>query len=135
VARDVRALGGISLFDMDDLRSHAARALDDRRGALAEATAIVEEEVERYRADSRARGAAPVVAALRAKVDDVREAELARHRARLAGLDDDQWDEVGSVVRDVLAKVLHQPTVTLKEAAGTPRGERLVEALRALFDL
>jgi len=39
------------------------------------------------------------------------------------------------VVDDVLAKVLHQPTVALKESAGTPRGERLVEALRSLFDL
>ena len=40
-----------------------------------------------------------------------------------------------SVVRDVLAKLLHHPTVAVKEAAGTPRGERLVEALRTLFDL
>ena len=58
-----------------------------------------------------------------------------RHRGRLAELDERQWHEVDSVVRDVLAKLLHQPTVAVKEAAGTPRGERLVEALRTLFDL
>jgi len=39
------------------------------------------------------------------------------------------------VTRAMVAKLLHQPSVTLKEAAGTPRGERLVESLRALFDL
>lgn len=135
VARDVKQLPGVAVFDMDDLRVHATRALDDRRSAMADAAGIVEDEVERFRADTRARGAAPVVAALRAKVDEVRDAELARHRTRLGSLDDGQWDEVAAVVRDVLAKVLHQPTVAVKDAAGTARGERLVEALRALFDL
>lgn len=131
----VKELPGVALFDMDDLTVHAARALEGRRGEIVKARAVVAEEVERYRADGRARGAAPVVAALRAKVEQVRQAELDRHRARHGGLDDAQWAEVEAVVRDVLAKLLHQPTVALKEAAGTPRGERLVEALRALFDL
>jgi glutamyl-tRNA reductase len=99
------------------------------------ARAIVQQEVEKYRADERARGAAPVVSALRNRVNELRESELARHRSRLGELDESQWREVESVVGDVLAKVLHQPTVALKEAAGTPRGERLVEALRSLFDL
>lgn len=135
VEPSVRGMEGIALFDMDDLTAHAERALEGRRGELDVARAIVAREVERYRADERARGAAPVVAALRARVEELRRAELARHRARRGDLDAAQWDEVESVVRDVLAKVVHQPTVALKEAAGTPRGERLVEALRALFDL
>ncbi|HZU79541.1 MAG TPA: hypothetical protein VE991_06460, partial [Acidimicrobiales bacterium] len=131
----VKGLAGLALFDMDDLRGQAERALDDRRVELASAQAIVAEEVERFRADGRARGAAPVVSALRSKVEELRDAELRRHRNRLASLDEDQWAEVQSVVRDVVAKLLHEPTVALKEAAGTPRGERLVEALRSLFDL
>ena len=135
VAADVRALPGVALFDMEDLRAHAERALEERRGEVADALHIVEEEVERYRVEGRARGAAPVVSALRAKVDELSQAELERHRSRLASLDDAQRAEVDAVVRDVLAKLLHQPTVVLKDTAGTPRGERLVEALRALFDL
>ncbi|MHB8328967.1 MAG: glutamyl-tRNA reductase, partial [Acidimicrobiales bacterium] len=131
----VGVLPGVALFDMNDLRAHAERALDGRRAELAGAEEIVADEVERYRADGRARGAAPVVSALRARLDDLRDAELARHRSRLASLDEAQWHEVESVVRDVLAKLVHTPTVALKDAAGTPRGERLVEALRALFDL
>jgi glutamyl-tRNA reductase len=131
----VTDIDGIELLDMDDLGAHAELALEGRRAEAALAEAIVREEVERYRADDRARGAAPVVAALRGRLDEVRAAELERHRARLAGLDEHQWGEVEAVVRDVLAKVLHQPTVTLKDAAGTARGERLVEAVRVLFDL
>lgn len=131
----VRGLPGIALFDIDDLSAHAEQAMQGRRRELAAARAIVAHELERYRADDRARGAAPVVAALRARLDDLRQAELDRHRRRRSGLDEGQWAEVEAVVADVLAKLVHRPTVALKEAAGTPRGERLVEALRALFDL
>jgi glutamyl-tRNA reductase len=131
----VAFIEGIELLDMDDLSERAERALDGRRGEVDGARAIVQEEVERYRADERARGAAPIVSALRNRISELREAELERHRSRLGQLDEAQWQEVASVVEDVLAKVLHQPMVALKEAAGTPRGERLVEALRSLFDL
>ena len=131
----VKGLAGIELLDMDDLGAHAERALEGRRAEVAAAEAIVRKELERYRADDRARGAAPVVAALRGWVEQVQGAELERLRGRSGGLDDDQWRAVESVVRDVLAKVLHQPTVALKDAAGTARGERLVEAVRVLFDL
>jgi glutamyl-tRNA reductase len=131
----VAFVDGVELLDMDDLSELAERALDGRRGEVTAAQAIVQQEVERYRADERARGAAPIVSALRNRVAELRRSELERHRRRLAHLDESQWDEVESVVNDILAKVLHQPTVALKEAAGTPRGERLVEALRSLFDL
>ncbi len=131
----VAGISGIDLLDMDDLTEHAERALAGRRSELSAAQEIVREEVERYRAEERARGAAPVVSSLRARVEELRRSELERHRGRLADLDERQWQEVDSVVRDVLAKLLHHPTVAVKEAAGTPRGERLVEALRALFDL
>jgi glutamyl-tRNA reductase len=131
----VGGVSGIDLLDMDDLTEHAERALAGRRSELAEAQEIVRQEVERYRADERARGAAPVVSSLRARMEELRRSELERHRGRLSELDERQWQEVDSVVRAVLAKLLHQPTVAVKEAAGTPRGERLVEALRTLFDL
>jgi glutamyl-tRNA reductase len=131
----VALIEGVELLDMDDLSELAERALDGRRGEVAGAEAIVQQEVERYRADERARGAAPMVSAMRDRIGQLSRAELERHRSRLAELDEAQWNEVESVVHDIVAKVLHQPSVALKEAAGTPRGERLVEALRSLFDL
>lgn len=134
VQPDVAELPGVELLDMDDLRARAASALEGREAEVEKARDIVAEEVERYRADSRARGAGPLVAAMRAQVEAVRQADLQRYRGRL-DLDEEQWDAVDSVTRDVLAKVLHRPTVVLKESAGSPRGERLVEAVRMLFDL
>jgi glutamyl-tRNA reductase len=110
-------------------------ALSGRQGELAHAQEIVADQLERYRVAARARGAAPVVSALRARAEDVRRSELERHRSKLAELTEEQWSQVDAVTRSTVAKLLHEPTVAVKDAAGTPRGERLVEALRALFDL
>jgi glutamyl-tRNA reductase len=102
---------------------------------VAGATRIVTDEVERYRVASRARDAAPMVSALRARVEEARRAEFVRQRSKRTELSDEQWEQVDAVTRAMVAKLLHQPTVVLKDAAGTPRSERLVEALRTLFDL
>ena len=128
-------LDGLVLLDMDDLRAAVADAITGRQDEVEAATGIVSDEVERYRAASRARDAAPMVSALRSRVEEVRRAELDRQRSKRSDLDDAQWEQVDAVTRAMVAKLLHQPSVTLKEAAGTPRGERLVESLRALFDL
>jgi glutamyl-tRNA reductase len=131
----VAILEGVVLLDMDVLRSAVADALSGRQDEVAGATRIVDDEVERYRVASRARDAAPMVSALRAQVENARQVEFDRQRAKRSDLDDAQWEQVDAVTRAMVAKLLHQPTVVLKDAAGTPRGERLVEALRSLFDL
>lgn len=131
----VGELEQVTLLDIEDLNAHAELALIGRQGELAAARRIVAHEVGRYRAEERARGAGPVVAALRERLEELVGSELHRHRSRLAALGEPGRREVEALVRDVLAKLAHSPTVALKEAAGTPRGERLVEALRTLFDL
>ncbi|MGH9092750.1 MAG: glutamyl-tRNA reductase [Acidimicrobiales bacterium] len=131
----VATLPGVTVLDMDHLASAVARAVAERRGEVDRAEVIVADEVARHRAAARARGAAPVVSALRARLEEIRAAELARARGQVGGLSDGEWAQVDAATRAALAKLLHEPTVLLKETAGTPRGERLVEALRLLFDL
>ena len=135
VEPEAASLDGLVLLNMDDLRAAVADAITGRQDEVAAANSIVSDEVERYRAASRARDAAPMVSVLRARVEEARMAELDRQRSKRTDLDDVQWEQVDAVTRAMVAKLLHQPTVVLKEAAGTPRGERLVESLRALFDL
>jgi glutamyl-tRNA reductase len=135
VAAGLGARPGVTLIDMDDLRDSVGSALDDRRAEVGEARAIVAAEVRRYQATRRARGAAPVVAALRSRLESARTSELDRRRSQFGELSEADWAQVDAVTRSVLAKVLHEPSVVLKETAGTARGERLVEALRTLFDL
>jgi glutamyl-tRNA reductase len=131
----VAALGGVELADVMTLGALAERALATRRGELELAETIVREEVERYREDNRARGAAPQVAMLRSTLEEMRVTEIDKMRKRRNDLSDDQWQKVDEATRAVMAKLLHRPSVALKDAAGTPRGERLLEAIRALFDL
>ncbi len=128
-------LPGLVLLDMEDLRAAVSDALSGREDEVADAERIVADEVERYRVASRARDAAPIVSALRSKVEEFRRAELDRQRSKQSELTDAEWERIDAVTRGVVAKLLHQPSVALKDAAGTPRGERLVEALRTLFDL
>lgn len=139
VPRDVDAgvadLPGVTLLDMDDLKAFAEAGLDGRRREIAGVETIVADELERYRAASTARQLAPLVVALRQRGEELRTGEIDRFRSRLGELDEGQLEAVDGLTRALLAKLLHEPTVRLKEAAGTPRGDRLAEALRALFDL
>ena len=131
----VAGLDGISLLDMDTLSASVTQALDERQEEAVAARTIVAAEVDRFRTASRQRGAAPIISSLRTRLESLRVTELERHRAQLADLSEEEWDHVDQATKAALAKMLHEPTMLLKETAGTPRGERLVEALRILFDL
>jgi glutamyl-tRNA reductase len=131
----VALLPGVTLLDMDDLRVFAEQGLAGRRNEIARVQAIIDAECERYMGVSLAREVAPLVVSLREKAEAVRQGELERFRGRLEGLDEREREAVEALTRGMVQKLLHDPTVQLKEAAGSPRGERLAEALRALFDL
>ncbi|MDF2471831.1 MAG: hemA, partial [Rhodococcus erythropolis] len=77
----------------------------------------------------------PTVTALRQRAADVVEAELMRLDSRLPGLDDPQRDEVARTVRRVVDKLLHAPTVRVKQLASAPGGDSYAAALRELFEL
>ena len=128
-------IDGVTLLDMDDLREFAEVGIRERQREVTAVQAIVDSELERYVDESTARSVAPLVASLRARGDLVRSAELQRLSARLGDLDDRQREAVEALAAGVVGKLLHEPTVRMKDAAGTARGERLAEALRDLFDL
>jgi len=134
---DAAAAGveGVTLLDLDDLTAFARAGVEGRRLEMAPVREIIDQEVERYLGSASEREAAPLVADMRARGEAVRVAELARLQSRLGSLDQRQREAVEAVTRGIVAKLLHEPTVRVKEAAGSPRGERLAESLRALFDL
>ena len=139
VPRDVdpaaRGLPGVTLLDMDDLGDFVRQGRAGREQEIDSVRAIVDNEVEHYLIEASAREVAPLIAALRGRAHQVTTAELDRHASRLAGLSAAQRVAVESLLRGVVNKLLHEPTVRLKDAAGHARGDRLAEALRDLFDL
>jgi glutamyl-tRNA reductase len=139
VPRDVDpaagTIPGVTVLDMDDLRAFAAAGAAGRQAEAAGARAIVDTAVERYLDEVSARGAVPVIRSLRDRAESVRQAELDRVAARLAGLDDQQRDAVEAATRAIVAKLVHEPIVRVKDAAGSAKGDRLADSLRDLFDL
>jgi glutamyl-tRNA reductase len=101
---------------------------------LGSARRLVNAELERYAAASSARQVAPLIGDLHGWADAIRAAEIERYAARLARMADDDRATVEALSRSIVAKLLHQPTITLKGAAGTAKGARLAEAARELFD-
>jgi glutamyl-tRNA reductase len=131
----VAALDGVTLLDMDDLRAFADAGTQARRREVAAVHDLLDDELERYLGATSAREVAPMITALRDRAESLRRAELDRHRSRLEGLDATQMEAVEALTRGIIGKLLHEPSVTLKDAAGSPRGDRLVSSLRELFAL
>jgi glutamyl-tRNA reductase len=129
----VAGLPGVFVVDMDRIqREPSARAAaSDAEAALK----IVAAEVASYLAGQRMAEVTPTVTALRQRAADVVEAELLRLDNRLPGLDAAHRDEVAKTVRRVVDKLLHAPTVRVKQLASAPGGDSYAEALRELFEL
>jgi glutamyl-tRNA reductase len=96
---------------------------------------IVAEELAKHMSADRAAKVAPTVVALRAKAAEVVDAELARLTGRVAGLDARARREIAQSMRRIADKLLHAPTVRVKELAGSPGGDSYEAVLRVLFDL
>jgi len=129
----VAGLPGVAVIDMDRIqREPAARA------AVADADyarRIVGDEVADYLASQRVAEVIPTVTALRQRAADVVGAELLRLENRLPGLGEDQREEIARMVRRVVDKLLHAPTVRVKQLIDEPGAHSYAEALRELFEL
>jgi glutamyl-tRNA reductase len=128
-----KSLPGVTVVDLDSLRS----VLEDAEVArdVEAARQIVTQEVGSHLSRQRAERVAPTVVALRTHAQEVVDAELARIEARLPGLDERTRREITSAISRVVDKLLHTPTVRVKELAESPGGDSYAEALRELFAL
>jgi glutamyl-tRNA reductase len=134
VEPDVGNLTGVVLTDLDALAASGAGG-GPRDSEVAAVRGIIAAELAAYVSANRAASVAPTVVALRAKAARVVESELARLFGRLERLDAAAMDEVAKSMRRVTDKLLHDPTVRMKELAGGPGANTYEDALRVLFDL
>jgi glutamyl-tRNA reductase len=132
IAPEVALIPGVYYTDLDSLRADNALVSE---ADIAAARAIIAEELVAYLAEQQRLAVAPTVTALRARANQVIETELSRLDARLPGLDASVRKEVAGAVRRAVEKVLHAPTVRVKELATTPEGDSYAKAMRVLFDL
>jgi glutamyl-tRNA reductase len=128
-------IDGVMLLDLDSIRAFAEAGAESRRHEMHKVSDIVTDEVDRFMALETARQVSPVVTALRSRFEDVRTETLHKYDARLSSLTEEQREAVEALTRQLVAKIAHEPTMALKDAAGTPKGRRLTDSARALFDL
>ena len=139
VPRDIdpslASIDGCFVYDVDDLEAVVTASLDGRRAEAVVAEQIVAAEAERFHAWQASLAVVPAIASLRAQAEDIRTTELARVEARLGRLTESERAMVDTVTAQIVNKLLHLPTVRMKEAAVTADGLVYAEVVRHLFGL
>jgi glutamyl-tRNA reductase len=128
-------LPGVAVTDLETLAESGPEGSRPGEAAIGDARQVVTDELEAYLSAGRAARVAPTVVALRAKAAGVVESELARLAGRIGAVDKAVLEEVARSMNRVADKLLHAPTVRVKELAGTPGAASYEDALRVLFDL
>ncbi|MDX6482039.1 MAG: glutamyl-tRNA reductase [Gaiellaceae bacterium] len=131
----VRDLDGCYLYDIDDLEQIVAETLSGRRREAERAESLVAAEAEKFHEWHASLDVVPAIASLRAKAEEIRTAELQKADSLLGRLDDSQRKAVESVTSQIVNKLLHLPTVRMKQAAAAADGVTYAEAVRHLFGL
>jgi glutamyl-tRNA reductase len=135
VDRDAAGLPGVSVLGLDSLEDSGLAAAAAQADDVAAVRAIVTEELAARVSARHAARVSPTVIALRAKAAEVVEAELDRLTGKLGPLNERATVEISRALQRVADKLLHAPTVRVKELAGSPGGDSYETALRVLFDL
>jgi len=139
VPRDIhpgcRDLPAVSLYDMDDLQALVERNLSGREGEAKRAEVLLRAELGRFERWLLGQDATPTIAALRARADQVVERVLAENAGRWEGLTDADRERLELAARAIASRLLHEPTLQLKRAAGDEGSYAQVAALRELFAL
>ncbi len=132
VSPDVRRIENVFLYDVDDLQSIADANRERRRDEVERAREIIQHEVESFMAWYRALDVTPTIVALRRAFDEVRAAEVERHARRFPP---EARERLEAFSRTLVNKLLHHPTIELKQAVRRGDDAYVVEAVRRLFDL
>jgi glutamyl-tRNA reductase len=131
----IHELDGCYLYDVDDLQAVVAETLAGRRREAERAEEIVAAEAEEFRAWQASLDVVPAIASLRARAEAIRAAELQKAEGRLGRLTDAERRAVEAVTAGIVNKLLHLPTVRMKQAAAAADGVVYADAVRHLFGL
>jgi glutamyl-tRNA reductase len=139
VPRDVDPAVGdlpnVFLYDIDDMQRVVAANLEQRRREIPRVETIINQEVNAFMEWFHARDIVPTIVDLRRRVDDIRQAELAWATNKLSNLSEQERNVLLAFSQRLVNKILHQPTVLLKQHANGRQGYHYAEALRDLFGI
>ena len=125
---EASSVDGVGLFNIDDLSSIAEENLESRKAAATDAEVIVEEELARFMGWWESLDAVPIIKGIRRRADDIRRRELARALRELSA-SPQQTEVLDAMTRSIVSKLLHDPTMALKERSDQTH----LQAARDLF--
>jgi glutamyl-tRNA reductase len=131
----IHDLDGCYLYDIDDLEAIVAETLVGRRSEAERAEALVALEAQKFHEWQSSLDVVPAIASLRARAEEIREAELRKAEGLLGRLDESQRRAVEALTGQIVNKLLHLPTVRMKQAAAAADGVIYAETVRHLFGL
>ena len=131
----VRDLPLVTLYDMDDLQRAVTRNLDVRLAEASRARTITEQETERFEQWLSSLDVVPTIASLRSRGEAIVEQVLRENESRWQSLSEADRERLGVMVRAVVARMLHEPTMRLRGVSGEEEAYVYVHALRSLFGL
>ena len=131
----VRKIGGVFLYDLDDLKTVAEANLRERLKESAAAEALVEREVREFLDWQKAREVVPLLNELRRRAEEIRRHELEKARRRIGPLTAEQDEAIEAATTAIVNKLLHPPTVHLKEAARESDAPEQLSLIRKLLGL
>lgn len=139
VPRDVDAamndVDGVFVYDIDDLQQVVSSHLSDRKKEAAKAEDIVKLEVERFAQRLQTLDVVPTILSLQEYLEDIRQAEIDRHRSRLGQISSEQEAAIDAMTRAMINKIMHTPIVALKTAAKDSESTTVIDVIRKLFNL
>ena len=135
VEREAGELDGVRLFDVDDLRAGLDDTMSSRMREVPKVEAILEEEVESFGRRYRELEVEPVLTELRRRAESIREREVDRALRDLGDVDPAVVERVDHLSRALVRKILHDPTVRVRERAGDGDANDVADAVRDLFGL
>jgi glutamyl-tRNA reductase len=135
VEPSVAKLNGVFLYDLDDLRTVADANMRERRKEAAAAEALVEREAREFLEWQKSLEVVPLLVELRNRGEQIRRAEVDKVRRRLGALTDEQEQALQAATEAIVQKLLHSPTVQLKEMAKNGHPQEQISLLRKLLGL
>jgi glutamyl-tRNA reductase len=131
----VNDLDNVFVYDVDALRSVVDANLRERQREAQRAETLVEREVAKFAERLRGLEVVPTIVSLREKLEEIRKAELARTLTRLPGADDATRQALEALSQGIVNKILHAPTVKLRDSSKAGHGLRWIEVISELFGL
>jgi len=135
VASNVNVVENVNLYDIDDLNCGVEKAIGNRESEIPKVEKIIDDEYQAFKEYFATLDVVPVIVEMRQQANSIRQKELEKTLRKLEGLKPEDKEQIKALTHSIVQKIMHGPTVFLREEANGPNGEKFANAASAIFGL